>query len=179
MPIIKVKTYYLEMLNQPDYGILYKPEESKIDKWINPKSNDYLKMYKEVGDDWGWTGRTKISESELESILKSSNNHIYELKIKNNRAGFIELFEKSNNEVEIIYFGLLKEYIGKGIGGYLLKWGILKAWDFLPNKVTVHTCEYDAKQALNVYKKFGFKLDRIEMINEYYEQEFLDNFNGE
>lgn len=178
MPVIKVKTFYLEMLNRPDLGTLQTPYESTVDKWESPEVEEYLKMYKEVGDDWGWTGRTQISKEELKNTLSSSNNHIYELKVNNCRAGFIELIEKET-EVEILYFGLLKNYIGKGLGGFLLKWGILKAWDFKPNKVTVHTCEYDAKQALQVYQKFGFELIKTEVIDEYYEQEFLDNFDRE
>ena len=44
--------------------------------------------------------------------------------------GFFELlYNPKLNETEISYFGLLEEYIGKGIGGYALSEAIKKSFE--------------------------------------------------
>lgn len=171
MPVIPVKTYYLEMENIPKFGKITTPPFTKIIDW-HPNSQEYLEQYTKVGDPWGWTGRTQIPSTELDTIINSENTFLFLLLHNNKTAGFVELTTE-NNCVEIKYFGILNEFQGKGIGGYFLKWSISKAWSLNPKKVTVHTCEYDHKDALAIYQKYGFKLVKTQIDNEFYSDEFL------
>ena len=60
--------------------------------------------------------------------------------------------------MEIAYFGLLPEFIGKGYGKALLQDAIGKAWQAGGNRVWLHTCTLDHLQALNNYLARGFKV---------------------
>ena len=66
--------------------------------------------------------------------------------------------------MEIAYFGILKEFFGKGIGGYLLTDAILKSFKEKINKVWVHTCTLDHPNALQNYLARGMTIFKTEKI---------------
>jgi GNAT superfamily N-acetyltransferase len=72
-------------------------------------------------------------------------------------AVYFEL-EKNNDNVEIAYFGLLPQFIGRGIGGYLLTRAVEQAWQMSAERVWIHTCSLDHPGALSNYQARGFRL---------------------
>jgi GNAT superfamily N-acetyltransferase len=68
------------------------------------------------------------------------------------------------NEVEIETFGLLPEFVGKGLGGYALTLGIQQAWELAPSvtRVWLHTSTLDHPHALPNYHRRGFRTFRAE-----------------
>ena len=89
----------------------------------------------------------------------------YILKYRNDLAGFFELiFHIEKNETEIAYFGLLKEYQNKKLGSYLLSEAIKKCFIKNVNRVWVHTCSLDHKNALKNYLDRGMKIFKTEKI---------------
>tara|TARA_B100000035_G_scaffold5094_1_gene4551 strand:+ start:370 stop:669 length:300 start_codon:yes stop_codon:yes gene_type:complete len=90
----------------------------------------------------------------------------YILKIKDDFAGYYELiYHEDKNEVEIAYFGLLKEYQNKKLGSYLLSSAIKKSFLTNPKRVWLHTCSLDHKNALNNYVARGMKVFKKEKIS--------------
>lgn len=170
MPVVPVKTYYLEMLKDPNLSVTI-PKHTDIIPWT-PIIEEYLDIYKQIGDPWGWTGRTQMTKNELSEKLHA--NPLYQLVYKHKFAGFVEL-EKVTNNMEIKYFGILNAFQGLGIGGFFLKWSINKAWSYSPVKVVVHTCEYDHPLALNLYQKYGFTLVKTQLDEEFYTDTFLQS----
>jgi GNAT superfamily N-acetyltransferase len=83
-------------------------------------------------------------------------------------AGFVELDRRREDEVEIAYFGLLPEFIGRGLGRYLLAWSIDKAFALAPEGIShrlwVHTCNHDHPEALALYQRAGFDVYRQERL---------------
>ena len=77
--------------------------------------------------------------------------------------GFFMLEEMSEGVVDLSYFGMVPEAVGRGLGGWLLKTAILTAWarDGI-RKLTVNTCTLDHPRALAVYQRNGFKPVRRE-----------------
>ena len=71
-------------------------------------------------------------------------------------AGYSELDLRIENEVEIAYFGLLPEFIGRGLGAYFLRRTTDTAWSTNPERVWVHTCNFDSPNAARTYQKVGF-----------------------
>ena len=67
-------------------------------------------------------------------------------------------------EVEIAYFGLLEEFQNKKLGSYLLSEAIEKSFKDNVNRVWVHTCSLDHKNALNNYIGRGMKIFKTEII---------------
>jgi len=72
--------------------------------------------------------------------------------------------DEYEGEVEIAYFGLLPDSIGRGLGSALLMTAIENAWAWTPtpSRVWVHTCNRDHPNALNNYQARGFKIYKIE-----------------
>ena len=71
-------------------------------------------------------------------------------------------------ETEISYFGLLEEYIGKGIGGYALSEAIKKSFERDIKRVWLHTCTLDHPNALKNYIARGmtvFKRENIKILD--------------
>jgi len=123
-------------------------------------------FYKNVGNKHKWTDRLIWSENEWIRYVSSANIETYILKIENDLAGYFELINHLNlKEIEIAYFGLLEEYHNKKLGGYLLSEAIKKS--FLKKnieRVWVHTCTLDHKNALKNYMARGMKIYKKETI---------------
>ena len=123
-------------------------------------------FYKNVGNKHRWTDRLIWSENEWIRYVSSANIETYILKIENDLAGYFELINHFNlKEIEIAYFGLLEEYHNKKLGGYLLSEAIKKS--FLKKnieRVWVHTCTLDHKNALKNYMARGMKIYKKETI---------------
>ena len=80
-------------------------------------------------------------------------------------VGFFELiFHHEKKEVEIAYFGILEEYQNKKLGSYLLSKAIKKSFEENINRVWVHTCSLDHKNALTNYIDRGMKIFKTEII---------------
>ena len=123
-------------------------------------------FYKNVGNKHKWTDRLIWSENEWIRYVSSANIETYILKIENDLAGYFELINHPNlKEIEIAYFGLLEEYHNKKLGGYLLSEAIKKSF-FKKNieRVWVHTCTLDHKNALKNYMARGMKIYKKETI---------------
>ena len=59
--------------------------------------------------------------------------------------------------IDLAYFGMVPEVVGRGLGSWLMKTAILTAWDQPgATKVTVNTCTLDHPRALALYQKNGF-----------------------
>ena len=117
--------------------------------------NEYREYYYGVGERYFWLDRMVMPDEDLLKKINASNVDIFIFKINNEAAGYIE-FLKEEKFVEILYFGLLPGYVGKGFGKYFLHWVIAKAWSYHPQWVQLNTCTLDHPNALSTYKKAGF-----------------------
>jgi GNAT superfamily N-acetyltransferase len=57
---------------------------------------------------------------------------------------------------ELAYFGLIPDYIGRGLGGFLLATAIDIAWSKPIERLWVHTNTLDHPRALPLYQQLGF-----------------------
>ena len=100
------------------------------------------------------------------NYVSNPNVFTFVLKDSENIAGFFELiYHKDKSEIEIAYFGLLKDYMDKKLGGYMLTEAIKIAFSYKVKKVWVHTCSLDHKNALINYLSRGMKIFNTEIIN--------------
>jgi GNAT superfamily N-acetyltransferase len=77
-------------------------------------------------------------------------------------AGYFELEAQAEGNVEITYFGLLPQFIGRGLGGPLLTATVERAWAMGARRVWVHTCSLDHPSALPGYQARGFRVFEVE-----------------
>ena len=77
-------------------------------------------------------------------------------------AGYFELRRDDEADVEIAYFGLLHQFLGRGLGAHLLTEAVERAWAIGATRVWLHTCSLDHPAALPNYVKRGFTAYRTE-----------------
>ncbi len=59
-------------------------------------------------------------------------------------------------ETKLCYFGLIPDFIGRGLGPYLLQAAIDQAWSRPIDRFWLHTSTFDHPKALGVYQRAGF-----------------------
>ena len=150
--------YELKESNQPskDYSLdLSEPNDFQLNKFF----------YKNIGENHMWVDRLIWTENQWIDYVSNKDVKTYIFKYKNDLAGYFELiFHVEKNEVEIAYFGILKEYQNKKLGSYLLSEAIKKSFLKNVDRVWVHTCSLDHKNALNNYIARGMKVFKTEKI---------------
>lgn len=165
MKTVAVQTIYLEMKQFVNYEVP-PPSNCTVIQAKNPTTSFYKFLYKTIGKDWLWVNRLLMAEDELKAIISDSLVEIYVLYVDGVPAGYIELDRRIQNEIEIAYFGLMPEFIGRGLGKFLLCWGVRKAWSYNPIRIWLHTCELDHPAALPNYINAGFVVYKEESIQQ-------------
>ena len=143
------------------------PKENKLlIKKIKPDFQLNKFFYKQVGKKHRWIDRLSWSDEKWINFISNKNLETYVISESDDLIGFFELlYNPDLNETEISYFGLLEEYIGKGIGGYALSEAIKKSFEKNIKRVWLHTCTLDHPNALKNYIARGMKVFRKENIN--------------
>ena len=163
----EVKRNYLEINSLQDLKEGNKPSEDYILSLINPINFQLNKFfYKTIGKNHKWVDRLSWSEEKWITYVSSEKVKTYILKYKDDLVGFFELiFHPEKKETEIAYFGILEEYQNKKLGSYLLSEAIKKSFKNNINRVWVHTCSLDHRNALNNYISRGMKIFKTEILN--------------
>jgi len=159
-----VITYYLEMLSQdelrhkvcavPDFRIgECKIKLSPFNRWL----------YDQVGDDWQWFDKRSWTDDDWRNYAEAGTLRTWVGYMDGTPAGYYELEKQENDSIQIAYFGLLKPFIARGLGGYLLTHAITSAWAWGARRVWVHTCTLDHPNALKNYLARGMKVYKQEL----------------
>jgi GNAT superfamily N-acetyltransferase len=134
----------------------------RIERVGNCPASFYRYLYAEVGRFYHWIDRLPWTDEKIEAHLSRSAISLWVMYVENAPAGYFELERHDDGSVEIAYFGLLQEFIGKGLGKHLLSVAVEQAWRDGANRVWLHTCTLDDAAALPNYLKRGFKPFREE-----------------
>ena len=118
----------------------------------------YRQIYDAVGGQWNWSSRKKLPDADLARIISDPLVEIHLLLVGDGQAGFAELDRRQPGEIELVQFGLVAEFIGRGLGKYFLQWVIDKAFSYEPQRFWLDTCTDDHPAALPNYLKAGFTI---------------------
>ncbi|MCY4349888.1 MAG: GNAT family N-acetyltransferase [Thiotrichales bacterium] len=164
--MVLVTVNYLEM-NSPDCRSAAPgwPERAVVRRAERPTLSFYRYLYNTVGADWEWYERRRLGNDALAAIVHDDAVEVHVLHVRGVPAGFVELDRRIEDEVEIAYFGLIPEYVGRGFGPALLGWALERAWSFTPRRVWLHTCSLDHPKALAVYLRAGFEAYDREVVS--------------
>ncbi len=158
-----VKVTYLQMFARPD-RVVPPPRDGLLVLHVKRPSVAYYRfLYHFVGGPWQWQSRKKLSDDELARVLGDARNEAHVLHVDGSPAGFVEFDRHTENEIEIVQFGLMPEYIGQGLGRYFLWWAVEKAWSYAPSRLWLHTCDLDHPNAIPNYLKAGFVVYKEEV----------------
>jgi GNAT superfamily N-acetyltransferase len=116
----------------------------------------YRELYAAVGGPWRWHDRDAWSDERLAAHLADPSVSVFLFVVQDNPAGYFELQRHDDGDVEIAYFGLFPDQIGKGYGGAMLTAAASEAWRLGATSVWLHTCTLDHPRALDNYRARGF-----------------------
>jgi ribosomal protein S18 acetylase RimI-like enzyme len=162
----EVQRNYLEINSIQDLKKVIEPEEYYSLELLDPVNFQLNKFfYKNIGKKHKWIDRLVWTDAQWIDYVSNKNVKTYVFKFKNDLAGFFELISHDDKkEVEIAYFGLLEEFQNKKLGSYLLSEAIQKSFNRGIDRVWVHTCSLDHKNALNNYIARGMKIFKTETL---------------
>ena len=123
---------------------------------------EYRDLYTLVGSRWLWRDRLVWTDEELDAYLAARNVHVWTMHVDGQVAGYFELQHHPNGAVEVMYFGLVEPYIGRGLGGWMLTRAVEESFALGGTRVMLNTCTLDAPQALPNYLARGFTITREE-----------------
>lgn len=163
---VKVTTYHLEMT---DPSALRPAKENpalelKQAKIPCPELNRFL--YTAVGGDWYWIDHLLWTYAQWQQWVDRPELQTWVGYVEGTPAGYFELEAQPGGHVEIAYFGLLPQFVGKGLGGHLLTAAIECGWQMGAKRVWVHTCTLDHPKALANYQARGMRLFKEEVKEE-------------
>jgi GNAT superfamily N-acetyltransferase len=125
----------------------------------------YRYLFNTIGEDYNWTNVRLMSDEDLAVILDDEKVDMFVLYVDGEPAGFSQLDRRINNDIELMYFGIMPHFIGRRLGPWLLDWTIRHAWSLGPDRLWLHTCDLDHPRALPMYQKAGFNVydQKVEM----------------
>jgi GNAT superfamily N-acetyltransferase len=121
-------------------------------------------LYLAVGEMWSWNDKRVWTDEQWKGYGLAPELRTFAAYYDNSLAGYYELRRDGEGGVEIAYFGLLPEFIGRGLGGALLTNAIEEAWrtSSSVSRVWVHTCTLDHPGALGNYQARGMVIYKRE-----------------
>ena len=163
----KIVRNYLEIKSLDELLEKKKPNNKYIVEKVSANNFQLNKFfYKQIGRNHKWNERLVWDDKKWIDYVSNPSVFTFVLKDNENIAGFFELVHhKDKSEVEIAYFGLLKNYMDKKLGGYMLTEAIKLSFSYHVNRVWVHTCSLDHKNALKNYLSRGMKIYNTETIS--------------
>jgi GNAT superfamily N-acetyltransferase len=158
MPRLEVLRTYLEMTDPDQLTPAFNPSpDTCLDRLGGCPASFYRYLYAEVGRRYHWVDRLAWTDDHIRAHLALPTISLWLLSVGHAPAGYFELKGPEEGSVEIAYFGLLPEFIGRGLGKYLLTSAVSEAWALGARRLWLHTCSLDDPAALPNYLKSGFR----------------------
>jgi GNAT superfamily N-acetyltransferase len=160
---IEVRRTYLQMLDQSE--LRRAPIEDtgvRIEQAVECPAHFFRYLYREVGRNYHWIDRLGWTDEEIRAYLDQESVSLWVMYCEGVPAGYFELRRHADDSVELAYFGLLPEFIGRGLGKHLLTSAVERAWSNNPVRIWLHTCTLDDPAAMPNYLQRGFKPFREE-----------------
>ena len=147
---------FLEMRERPRLSDVSR-NQLRLRAVQTPDLNWYRALFRRAGAPWLWFSRLEMSDELLAAVLNSSTNDLFIAEHAGSEIGMAELDRSHPPDVEITFFGLFPEAIGKRLGRPFMTAVLERAWNSSAARVWLHTCNLDAPAALSFYLKCGFR----------------------
>jgi GNAT superfamily N-acetyltransferase len=155
--MVEVTRTYLEMRDPAQLNRKPLPTaDARIVRRSPCTADHYRELYRRVGAPWHWRDRDVWSDERLGQQLAKPTVFVWELHVGERLGGYFELETQDGGAVEIVFFGLTPEYIGRGFGAAMLSRAADEAFALGASRVWLHTCTLDSPHALPNYQSRGF-----------------------
>jgi GNAT superfamily N-acetyltransferase len=163
MPETDVVRTYLEMTDPAQLRAdAPEPAGARLERVPDCPPSYYRWLYQVVGERWRWRDRADWPDARIAERLADPRVSLHVLYVHGAPAGWAELERHADGATEIVYFGLLPEFAGRGLGKWLLARVVEEAWRGGAARVWLHTCTLDSPRALPNYLARGFREVRRE-----------------
>jgi GNAT superfamily N-acetyltransferase len=160
---LKASRTFLEMRSPSELSQARLPDAVwRVERVLDCPPAFWRFLYAEIGRAHRWVDRLPWSPEEIRTYLADPAVSLWLLTVWGAPAGYFELRRDPDGSIEIAYFGLLREFMGRGLGGHLLTQAVQHAWDAGASRVWVHTSTLDHPNALPNYLKRGFNVYKTE-----------------
>lgn len=166
--LVEVTVYHLEMRDPVENEVTAPQVRIDVLEVDSPAVDYYRFLYDAVGADYRWLSRRKMSDEDLARVIQHPETRMFVLHVEGSPAGFAELDCRNSQNIELVQFGLLGEYHGRGLGTWFLNWVIREVWSHNPERFWLHTCTFDHPAALGMYQKSGFVIFKEEQVQREY-----------
>ena len=137
---VEVKRTYLELRSRDAFHPVFLADErARVAEVKHCPASFYRYLYAEVGRFYHWTDRLGWTDAEIRAHLAQEGLSLWVLYYEEAPAGYFELCKGEDGSTELAYFGLLPEYLGRGLGKHLLSAAITQAWEDGAGRVWLHT----------------------------------------
>lgn len=151
--------YYLELTDPKQFKEIAEGNPNldfRQAKALCPALNRFF--YTEVGKPWDWIDRLAWSDEQWMQYLARPELETWLFYHAETPIGYVELELQADEQVQLVYLGLLPHFTGKGYGKYFLSRAVQRAWALGAKRVWLHTCSKDHPYALPNYQARGFCL---------------------
>ena len=117
---------------------------------------DYRALFRAIGTPWLWTSRLIMDDGVLDTILRSPDVETWTILHNDTAIGLVELDFRVPDACELAFFGLISTATGQGLGRPMMALAQSRAFGRPIRRFHVHTCTFDAPNALQFYQQAGF-----------------------
>lgn len=156
--MVQLLVTYMEMHVRPAGEPLPSPVENAVLALERLEAEQFLSLYRAVGEPLRWDQRLRMPADDLDAFLHSPSTAIYVLRIEGQPVGLCEFHRVDTADIELTHFGLIPEMQGRRLGPYLLNGALRAIWDRAPDRVWLHTDEWDHVKAQDTYRRAGFSV---------------------
>lgn len=118
-------------------------------------------FYRVVGEPWHWVDRLGWDMVQWRAWVTQPGHVLTTCWVDGVPAGYFEL-DRNGSDVQVDFFGLTADFIGCGLGGWLLSQAVLAAWNQpAAERIWLRTCTLDGPHALSNYLARGFSVFRM------------------
>jgi len=159
---MKSTVYYLEMSSRGEFCPSEIPDGLELRSVRDWALNE--RLYREVGHGM-WADRLVWTEEQWQEWVGREGLETCLAFYEGEEAGYVEFERQEGGNVEIVYFGLRPEMLGKGLGAAMLTMVVQWIWESEETlRIWLHTCTEDHPHAISNYEKRGFCLFKTEVM---------------
>jgi GNAT superfamily N-acetyltransferase len=154
---------YLELTDPRSLGARQTPDgDARVARRDECDPALWRHVYSTVGEAYHWVDRLPWTDDDIRRYLSDPAVSLWLLTVGEAIAGYFELRREDDASFEIVYFGLMPGFTGRGLGKFLLTEAVERAWTAGARRVWLHTCSFDHPAAIQNYLDRGFTVFKTE-----------------
>jgi GNAT superfamily N-acetyltransferase len=154
---VEVTRTYLQLQRPEDLKpVRVEDPRIRIEHVVDCPASFFRYLYAEVGRFYHWIDRLPWTDEQMRAHVARPEITLWVMFSEGAPAGYFELEKHDDGSTEVAYFGLILEFLGRGLGKHLLTEAVERAWSDGANRVWLHTCTLDDPAAMPNYLKRGF-----------------------